>query len=87
MKGARKKEQKEGRVTVKGGMKEEGKGRKKKGKKERSLLVLRHNSVLLILGEKSNEAELKFISVLQGLTAALSGKWLFTLSNLARPYL
>lgn len=34
--------------------------------------------MLLILGEKSNEAELKFISVLRRLSAAFSGKWLFT---------
>lgn len=38
-------------------------------------------------GKKSNEAELKLISVLRGLSAAFSAKWLFTLSNVARPYL
>lgn len=39
------------------------------------------------LGGGSNEAELKLISVLRGLSAAFSAKWLFTLSNVARPYL
>ncbi len=55
------------------------KGSKKteiKGRNERSqrLLIMCHNPVLLISGEKSNEAELKFISFLQGLTATFSGK-------------